>query len=150
MMGRKLLAVTVVGLLIGAGNAGQDADKHDKDSEGVVGLWRIVSHEKGGEKVAAERFKDTKIFFHADGKLTVMEEGKQLELTFKLHAAKKPKQIDVTAKKDGQDEVHKGIYVLHKNELKICISRAPDERPTEFVSQAGTTTDLFHLKREKD
>jgi uncharacterized protein (TIGR03067 family) len=90
------------------------------------------------------------VLFHADGKLTVMEGGKQLELTFKLGPAKKPKEIDVTAKKDGQDEVHKGIYVLDKNTLKICISRAPDARPTEFASQAGTTMDLFLLKRDKD
>jgi uncharacterized protein (TIGR03067 family) len=79
-----------------------------------------------------------------------MEEGKQLELTFKLNAAKKPKEIDVTAKKNGQDEIHKGIYVFDKDELKICISRAPDDRPTEFASQAGTMTELSRLKREKD
>jgi uncharacterized protein (TIGR03067 family) len=149
-MKRKAMAVWVVVLLIGAGHAGQGADKKDKDEEKILGAWTIVSQEKGGEKVAEEKFKDVKVLFHADGKLTVMEGGKQLELTFKLDPAKKPKEIDVTAKKDGQDEVHKGIYVLDKNTLKICISRAPDARPTEFASQAGTTVDLFLLKRDKN
>jgi uncharacterized protein (TIGR03067 family) len=149
-MRRKLVAGMLVALLVGAGTTGRDAEKQKKDDESIVGLWKIVHHEKAGEKVPEEKFKDVKVLFHADGKLTVMEEGKQLELTFKLDAAKKPKQIDVTAKKDGQDEVHKGIYGLDKNDLKICLSRAPDERPTEFVSQAGTTIDLFRLKREKD
>jgi uncharacterized protein (TIGR03067 family) len=65
-----------------------------------------------------------------------------LELTFKLRPSNKPREIDVTATKDGQDEIHKGIYVFDNNELKICISRAPDVRPTEFASQAGTTMDL--------
>jgi uncharacterized protein (TIGR03067 family) len=149
-MRRKVLAVLVVVLLIGAGNAGQGTEKKDKDEEKILGAWTIVSQEKGGEKVPEEKFKDVKVLFHADGKLTVMEGGKQLELTFKLRPAKKPKEIDVTAKKDGQDEVHKGIYELDKNNLKICISRAADARPTEFATQAGTTLDMFLLKRDKD
>jgi uncharacterized protein (TIGR03067 family) len=143
-MKRKLLLVMVVALLVSAGRAGQDADKQDKDEKKIVGAWVIVSGEKGGEKVPEEKFKEDKLVFGADGKIIHQRPGKEMELTFKLNPAKTPKEIDVT---ESENEVHKGIYVLDKDSLKICVAHAPDERPTEFATQAGTKTFLLLLKR---
>lgn len=149
-MRRKVLALIVVGLLVAAGSASNDADKKDKDPERILGNWGIVSQEKGREKVSEEKYKDITVIFAAGGKLTLKEAGKELELTFKLRPAKSPKEIDVTGTKDGKDEVHKGIYVLDKDDLKICISAAPADRPKEFATQAGDSTELSLLKRQKN
>jgi uncharacterized protein (TIGR03067 family) len=143
-----MLAIVIVTLLVGTGSARQDAD--NKDMEKFLGVWTIASQERGGEKVPEAKFKDIKVLFHADGKITVTEEGKQIEMTFKLRPAKMPKEIDTTEKKEGQELTHKGIYAFESGQLKICISRAPDDRPTEFATQAGTTAELFLLKREKN
>ena len=146
---RGKMAVMVVGLLVAAGNAGQDQDKKGKDDKRILGTWMIVSLERGGEKAPEEKFKDFKVIFAAAGKLTLKAEGEDKAMTFKLDSAKSPKQIDVTETRDGKDEVHKGIYVLDKDNLKVCIGHAPDDRPTEFATQAGTKTQLIVLKREK-
>ena len=42
-----------------------------------------------------------------------------------------------------------GIYELKDDELKICFAKGGGERPTEFLSKAGTEQSLVVLKREK-
>ena len=45
IMTQKLPAVMLVGLLIGAGGPGRDANKQKKDEEQIVGLWTVVSRD---------------------------------------------------------------------------------------------------------
>jgi uncharacterized protein (TIGR03067 family) len=142
---RKVLVLAVVTLTVGLGNAGQDANK--KDEEKIVGAWKIVSMEREGEKAPEARYKDITVVFNADRRITVEEPGKQQELKFKLNASKNPKEIDSVGP---DNQVHKGIYVLDRDDLKVCINPAPDERPTEFATQAGTKTELIVLKRDKN
>jgi len=142
-----MLAVMVVGSLLATGAAGQDKGKTDKDK--IQGKWLPVSLEKGGIKAPEEEYKKVKLAFTGD-KITVVEDAREMAVTFKLDPAKKPKQIDVTESRNGKDEVHEGIYELDGDKLKICFAHAQDPRPRDFVSQAGTSQTLIVLTREKN
>src|SRR5262249_17532944 len=98
------------------------------------------------QKVPDEEVKKVQLIFAADGKLTLKREDKgDLELTYKLDTTKDPKHI--TLEGDGKKMV--GIYTLDGDELRVCLSEDPDNRPTEFATKAGTKTVFGILKRVK-
>jgi uncharacterized protein (TIGR03067 family) len=78
-----------------------------------------------GDKVSAKSMDETK-----DG-------------TFKVDPTKKPKEIDITV----GGKASKGIYELKDDTLKICVSDG--DRPTEFVTKAGTKAGLITFKKDK-
>src|SRR5262245_55392541 len=109
-MRRAAFAFLGVGLLAATGAAGNPGGKAGKkDEDKVQGTWSVVSGEKEGKKVPEGEFKDFKVTFGAGGKLTASHDGKDVEATYKLDPAKKPRQIDVTISEGGMDQLFKGI-----------------------------------------
>ena len=49
----------------------------------------------------------------------------------------------------GKDVVFQGIYALDGDDLKICFAPPGEKRPTEFVTQGGSSEQLVVLKRDK-
>ena len=145
---RAAFAFLVVGPLAAAGSAGNPGGKAGKKDEArIQGTWSVVSGEKEGKKVPKGEVNDFKVTFGAGGKLMATHDGKDVEGTYQLDPAKKPRQIDVTI--DGRDGVFKGIYTLQKDTLKLCLAHPPEERPTEFATQEGVRSILLVLKRDK-
>ncbi|HEV3262550.1 MAG TPA: TIGR03067 domain-containing protein [Gemmataceae bacterium] len=139
-----VLAVLAMGLLVAADKAKEDAKD---DQKNIQGTWTAVSIEQGGEKLAEEKVKDSRITFGADGKAHMKHGDKAQELTYELDSAKKPKQITLKGD-DGKTML--GIYKLDGDDLTICIcGEDSNERPTEFATKDGTKTHLVVLKREK-
>ncbi|HYT88062.1 MAG TPA: TIGR03067 domain-containing protein [Gemmataceae bacterium] len=150
-MRRVVLAMLVIALLVtvsAPSSAGEKAGK--KDEELIQGTWSVVSGEKEGQKAPEEELKDVRLTFAAGGKLMVKAKNKDMEGTYKLDSAKKPKEIDVTVDEGGKELVLKGIYLLTKDSLKICLAHPPTERPTEFATQAGVQTMLIIFRRAKE
>lgn len=142
----RMLAVLFVGASLATTAAGTGAGKTDQDK--IQGSWSIVSMEKGGMKAPDEVIKDMKLTFGAD-KIKLQMPGKDHEVTYKLNASKKPKEIDIVEKESGKELLHKGIYVLEGDTLKICFGHSPDPRPTEFSTAGSASTGLIVLKRDK-
>src|SRR5262245_35736923 len=121
-----------------------------KDEEKFQGTWTVVSMEYGGQKTPDDEIKAVTLIIKDD--LITIDKGKTDErMTFKLDPAKKPKTIDLLVKREvGKDLPVPGIYEVKDDELRICFAKAGEgERPTEFVSKAGTSHALLILKREK-
>lgn len=137
---RTLAVMSCVLVLVAAAGAQDDANK--KELEKLQGTWSVVRVERGGKERDPKESKDMKIVFKAD-KLIIQAPGKEMELTIKIDATKKPKTIDW---KQG-DQTLLGIYELQGDTLRICGS--PDERPTEFATKADTKIGLIVLKRDK-
>jgi uncharacterized protein (TIGR03067 family) len=151
-----MLAVTatVVGTVAWArqtpaeGLAAVVREEASKDEEKIVGTWAYVSVEEKGEKVPEEEVKEARLTFAADGKFTAINsKGQKVGGTYKLDAAKKPKEITTT---NDKGKTHLGIYKLDGDRLTICMHQEDNaERPTEFGTKKGTKIVLVVLKREK-
>ena len=79
-MTKYLLAVLVIGLILGAEGKKDDAKK---DQEALQGAWKVVSSEAGG-KDQTEEFKDHLLVFEGD--TFALKKGDEIGLkgTFKL------------------------------------------------------------------
>ena len=139
---RTLGLIALFGLVV-SGTAAQDKPgTSDKDK--LQGTWSIESMKMGGKDMPAEELKKVKLTFTGD-KVIVKADAKNEEHTYTLDAAKKPKQIDITAKA----EVIPGIYELDGDTLKIATAHKGGVRPTDFNSQDGSMVGVMVLKRDK-
>jgi uncharacterized protein (TIGR03067 family) len=145
-MTARTLAIVIAGSMLAAIAAGQGTDKTDQDT--IQGSWVLVGAESGGKKAPDEELKKDRVEMVFTGdRVKIVNERKKEEGTFQLDAAKTPKEIDFTP--DG-DKVHKGIYQLKGNTLRVCMSHPPQERPTEFVSKEGDPWPrVFVFQRKK-
>jgi uncharacterized protein (TIGR03067 family) len=143
-MNVRVLAVLFVGSMLAAGASGQEKGKTDEDK--IQGTWIPLYFERDGKKGPEGDLKDTKMTIAA-GKLKVTMGPKEMELGYKLDPTKKPKEIDITETEGGKDQVHKGIYELDGDNLKICFAHAPGERPTAIQSEVGRDHRIVVLKR---
>ena len=83
--------------------------------------------------------------FAGDKITVVMSKDRTKTGTFKLDAAKKPREITITPS-DG-DKPLQGIYELDGDNLKLALSEPGGDRPKEFASKEGTRNAYFVLKR---
>jgi uncharacterized protein (TIGR03067 family) len=123
---------------------GQTGGKKGDEQALFQGTWRVLSAEKGGEKLPTELLKDVKLVVTGDKiKLTIL--GEEKEGTFKIDPTKKPKAIDLMA----EGKTIKGIYMLSKDTLIVAASEPDQERPKEFEGGAGTQAIRIVFKREQ-
>src|SRR5262249_36174428 len=135
------------------------------DKEAILGVWRGVAGEIGGEAMPQEfiemvkptlTFSTDKSTARPQGTIpksllemaaskglatplatTVLEKG--VEGVYHLDPSKSPKQIDFTTLGEFR-RTGLGIYTLDGDTLKLCISIDPekvDQRPKEFTTKAG-------------
>jgi uncharacterized protein (TIGR03067 family) len=68
-----------------------------------------------------------------------------------LDSAKKPKQIDITTRKDGRfkGRTLQGIYEFKGDKLVLCLNTEQPDRPTAFEAKEKTPMMLLTFAREK-
>jgi uncharacterized protein (TIGR03067 family) len=135
---RYALALGAAWLLVGTG--------HAQKTDPLAGTWVVVSTTNGGKDDA--QLKDHTATF-ADGKLTVKSRaGKEQVAAYTLDASKKPATLDlVPADGPHKGKTLKAIYVVEKSELKLCVGKEGEDRPTAFRSKAGEETVLLTLHK---
>jgi squalene-hopene/tetraprenyl-beta-curcumene cyclase len=112
----------------------------------LAGTWVVVSTTNGGQN--DPQLKDHTATF-ADGKLLFKsKDGKEHAATYTLDASKEPATIDlVPADGPHKGKTLKAIFVVEKSELKLCVGKEGEDRPTAFSSKAGEQTVLLTLKK---
>ena len=68
---------------------------------------------------------------------------------YTLRPSKKPKWIDIIAKRDDKITTILGIYSLDGDTLKLCHNDPGKLRPTEFVTKPGDQRSLVTFARVK-
>jgi uncharacterized protein (TIGR03067 family) len=142
-----LAFVVLTPALLPAGDSPPEAAKKDLDQ--LQGTWVVTSLETDGKPASAEEVKGSS-FTVKDAQYTL--KGKEsYRGTLTLDPARKPKAIDATFVDDQGKEKGKavGIYELEGGRLKICWSDKGGERPSAFVSRAGSGTRLMVFEKGK-
>lgn len=146
-MRATVLAVLAACLPLAADGTKDDAKK---ELERLQGTWTMAALEIDGQPVPADKLRGTTLEIKGH-KYIVTVKGEKHAMALALDPSQKPKAIDMTAA-DGpnKDKVHRGIYELEGDTLKLCRAREPDgERPTEFGTWPDTGVFLVTWKREK-
>ena len=109
--------VTVMGVLLAAGDPGEAADT--KSAGGLRGTWTAVSAERNGAR--ADDLKGHRLTFTGD-RFTIRSKGKIFyQGTYRIDPSKNPATIDVThTRGEAKGKSWQGIYVLERDGLKIC------------------------------
>jgi uncharacterized protein (TIGR03067 family) len=114
------------------------------DRQKLLGAWIVVAVTEDGNEIPEGDVKSRggEIVFAGD-KITVRLSDRTKEFTYQLDAAHNPHQIDM---------VHggltsKGIYLLDKGTLKLCVAKDGGERPGEFAAPSATNRVLMLLKK---
>lgn len=118
-----------------------------EDVAKLQGAWTYSSLEVDGKALPSELLGRSKLeitgvhFVHTDGQSTYRG-------TYKLNVGANPKTIDMTFT-EGPEKGNTalGIYEIHGDEWKLCLTLGKQARPTAFATKAGTGYALETLKR---
>jgi uncharacterized protein (TIGR03067 family) len=114
------------------------------DAEALKGIWEVVSTTHDGKDVPA---KGRTLVFSASAFTAYTGDKPERTIAFTLDPTTDPKRIDLD--RGGKDGKAYGIYLLDKDELKLCYGEPGAERPKAFESKAGQKVFLLVLKRAK-
>jgi uncharacterized protein (TIGR03067 family) len=135
-------------LVLVAGGIARGGDASKKDSEKLQGTWVATSLRLRGKDGPPPPAGSTWVI--ADDRITVVGGPKKDRYwTYRLDAAARPKEIDITEKKDGKEgEVTRGIYRLEGNFFTLAhsISGPKGPRPVSFDDKDAV---VITLKRQK-
>ncbi len=142
---RVLFGLLAVGLLMGADKV-QDQKPSQKNP--LKGAWSIVTFEVSGQK---NEGSTGNLVAFSKGKVTVKSKNGDHGGTYAIRADKSPKHFDYTPS-DGEEagKLHKGIYELKGDTLKVLLAPADEERPKDFKEKDGEGRVYVELKRQKD
>jgi internalin A len=146
MIYRSLFAI-LISFLLAADDPADNAAK--KDRERLAGAWKIVSAERDGQPDKVSQ--GATITYAPDGKFTVkFADATGGAGTYKLDPSKKPNAIDYTPDfSPDKGKLHKGIYSLEGDTLKLCASDPGKARPKELATKTDSGQALFVLTRDK-
>ena len=118
------------------------------DMERLQGTWRIVTLEVGGVKMSDNDFKGSKIVVKGNS-FTTISMGAIYNGTFQTEETNTPRTLDLTfTEGPHQGKKSLAIYELNGDTWKMCLAFAGLERPTDFVTAAGSSHALETLQRE--
>ncbi len=140
------LVVIAVPFLLSANVQSKDADESAAGAKKIEGKWTVDRYEFSGRK-STRPLSDPHDVISGN---KWIRPNRRTQYTFKLESKKKPKWIDLSAKRLG-DKVLKGIYLLEGDTLMFCYAYDPQlPRPTKFETISGDRCYLYVLKRVKE
>ena len=131
----------VIGLMLAA-------DDPKKVPDTIKGTWKAVEFAFDGKTEKAKEDREVKFVITGD-KLTVTENNKDAEATYKLDTAKTPITIDITIEKDKLEI--KGIVEVDGDSMKLCLALPGGgaDRPADFAAKKDSQHVCTTFKREK-
>jgi uncharacterized protein (TIGR03067 family) len=141
-----ILLALACGMLLAADN--QDAA--NKDHARLEGVWSFALVEVEGKKQPDAPFETNKLIVTKDGSYVIVQGPRITHGTLKLDPAKSPKHYDVMITSGPVKGLTAlGIYEIDGETFKICLPLASKERPTAFVSKAGSGLMIHVFKQEQ-
>lgn len=113
------------------------------------GEW-VIESANLADRDHTELFQALKLT--VNGEKYVIDFGENSEAgAIKLDVTKRPKQIDLTTRKDGPFKGRNlpGIYEFKGDTVTLCLNSETPERPAKFAAPAKTPLMLLTFKRTK-
>lgn len=144
----KTASAMFVGVVLLAIPSGGGEKEKGLDPAKLIGAWKYVSAEKGGEAVPEERLKKQAVTI--DKETFTLTGDDLFIMKYEIDAKKSPAAINFTMVKSpfGAGSKAAGILELKGDELKICYAPAGEAVPTKFETK-GSKAHYFVLKRGK-
>lgn len=123
----------------------------DVEAQKFSGTWKLVSLEKDGVKVDAQKISDVRLIFDAKEYTYKGQDGKRDQGTFQLDLAHSP-AIVVTRQVDGVKlgKAMSRIYTwVDQDTLKFCAPGPDEMTPDGFTAPHGSGRELAVWKRTK-
>jgi uncharacterized protein (TIGR03067 family) len=132
---RKLSTIMVVTLALACGALSWAGD-NDKEMAKLQGTWKLVSVTQGGQPISNPTGGKVVLWTFEKDKATFKIDDKTDMGTYKIDAAKKPMQLDLSKGKDPKDNAQ-AIFTVDGETLKVGmgVSRDKDKippRPGDF------------------
>jgi uncharacterized protein (TIGR03067 family) len=137
-MGRSL-RITGVAFLFAVLGGSAAAD----DGGTVDGRWTVASVELAGAPVPG--LEGAELALDGGKKVFTLPDGRVEKGTYRLDAAKRPREIDATT--EGRDGTEPGICAVEGDTLKLCLATKGGPRPKAFATGKGTDHLLIVLRR---
>jgi len=143
MLVRSTALVWILGLGVALA---QDKDKHEADSAKLDGVYTIVSGERDGKEIPAERLKGSIIKFDGDKALGTDKDKKEFfGCTFTIDKGTTPYTIQMTSTAPVKGEKATGIIEMKDGTVKLCYALPGGEAPKEFKTKEKQL--CFMMKR---
>lgn len=119
------------------------------EAKKLQGHWTMVALQIDGKAVDEARLQGTTLEIRRD-KYIVWTGKKPREMRFTLDPTKDPQEIDLfLPEPSGTDEVHRGIYRLDGDTLRLCKAQAAEKpRPSAFKTAPGSGVFMVTWKRQ--
>ncbi|MCC6650071.1 MAG: TIGR03067 domain-containing protein [Candidatus Eisenbacteria bacterium] len=140
-MNIRAIAALLLSLTLAAFGTGCRCDC--TDAAKVVGTWVPESAELGGAAFPLSSFDGAELHLTADGYEFAGDKG-----TYRVLSDAWPMPMDIMGKEGpNAGRTIPAICTLAGDKLIVCYQLGPGERPTAFVSPAGTQVFLVRYKR---
>jgi uncharacterized protein (TIGR03067 family) len=147
----RLAGWLIVGIaLISLSARAAEGDKEKKlDAAKLIGTWKLVSAEKGGQRKGEDELKDQTLTITRDSWALKTEAGKFV-MKYELDASKTPARVKLTMTESpfGGGATANGIVAVNGDEMKLCYATEGDA-PAKFESKEGSEHRFVVLKRVK-
>lgn len=150
-MARSRLLILAAGLLVAI--VAVKAHAGGSDLKKLVGSWVLLHGGKhDGTVVTEEEAKKLNHTMVIVGNVhTVKAFGKTFKGTHTLDETKTPKTVDfVHTEGPLKGKTFLGIYELKGDDLRICLARPGEPRPTDLSHKKGSGHEFHHWKRAKN
>ena len=139
------LVLAALTLIAAAAEPPQDAVR--REMRMLQGVWKVVSVERNGKPAPNDDIKEGTVFIQGN-RFIIQTMDKHQDKEYGLDPAQRPKGIDLRNREGrGRDKLVRGIYLLERDRLKLCLGDAGQERPEKFSTEPGAGRRLIVLER---
>lgn len=142
---RMLLVLALAFAFVVPAVADDDKADEGKIKEKIVGMWKLIEGERGGQPPPEDFIKGFKLNIKKDGKFVVHIGEQEMDGEYTLNLKGKIWEIDFKM----AEGTRKGIFKFDGEKMKAAIGEPEADRPKDFASKDGSTDYYFVFERQK-